>query len=62
VRLSAGGGAEGSGVAVGFSFFAAIAFLGIFITFSMSDFFGAGIMAALSIRELSIISHCAFFG
>jgi hypothetical protein len=62
VRLSAGSGAEGSGVAIGFSFIALIAFLGAGITFSMSDFFSASIMAADFIRELSIFCQRALFG
>jgi hypothetical protein len=62
VRLSTGSGAEGSGVAIGFSFSAVIAFLGVFITFSMGGFVTASIMAADSVWELSIITQCALFG
>jgi hypothetical protein len=57
VRLSTGSGAEGSGVAIGRTLSAVIAFLGGCITFRMSDFFAASIMAALTVWELTIITH-----
>jgi hypothetical protein len=60
--LTTGSSAESSGVAIGTTLITFITSLCAFITFGMSYFLTASIMAALIVWELTIVTQGAFLG